>query len=267
VIERAQVDEFARDAPAHHVARCRCTGDLRGHDRQHGAEPLPTGDDQVRCDLGEVRIGGDDRVVHRGFDAASVGFAGRERQQRRRLRAGRDVLEGHVLRLGRDRATDITQRRPHTAAPLRDVGGDGTAHAADGDDVRRPRFGVSDRSDGSRRVLGALRDSSIGARPFIRTSTTLTGPSAEPTLPRPAGNVGAVSEQGTEPTDTDHEESTGTDHQESPGEIDVAGIEADLDGVQAALGRLADGTYWTDEVTGEPIPTDVLAVDPLARRA
>ena len=76
-----------------------------------------------------------------------------------------------------------------------------------------------------------------------------------------------MSEQGTEPTDTDHEESTGTDHQESPGEIDVAGIEADLDGVQAALGRLADGTYWTDEVTGEPISADVLAADPLARRA
>ena len=50
-------------------------------------------------------------------------------------------------------------------------------------------------------------------------------------------------------------------------EIDVVGIEADLDGVQAALTRLADGTYWTDEVTGTPIPADVLAADPLARRS
>lgn len=50
-------------------------------------------------------------------------------------------------------------------------------------------------------------------------------------------------------------------------EIDVVSIEADLDGVQAALTRLADGTYWADEVTGEPIPADVLAADPLARRA
>ena len=50
-------------------------------------------------------------------------------------------------------------------------------------------------------------------------------------------------------------------------EIDVARIEADLDGVQAALARLADGTYWTDEVTGQPIPAEVLAADPLARRA
>ena len=50
-------------------------------------------------------------------------------------------------------------------------------------------------------------------------------------------------------------------------DIDLAAIEADLDGVQAALTRLADGTYWTDEVTGEPIPADVLATDPLTRRA
>ena len=54
----------------------------------------------------------------------------------------------------------------------------------------------------------------------------------------------------------------------SPGnEIDLAGIEADLDGVQAALARLADGSYWTDEVTGEAIPTATLAADPLSRRA
>ncbi len=50
-------------------------------------------------------------------------------------------------------------------------------------------------------------------------------------------------------------------------EIDVVGIEADLDGVQAALTRLNDGTYWTDEVTGEPIPADVLDANPLVRRA
>ena len=48
--------------------------------------------------------------------------------------------------------------------------------------------------------------------------------------------------------------------------IDLDTIEADLDGVHAALGRLAEGTYWTDEITGEPIATEVLAADPLARR-
>lgn len=53
----------------------------------------------------------------------------------------------------------------------------------------------------------------------------------------------------------------------SVGEIDLAGIEADFDGVQAALARLADGTYWTDEVTGAPIAADILVSDPLTRRA
>ena len=50
-------------------------------------------------------------------------------------------------------------------------------------------------------------------------------------------------------------------------EIDLDAIEADLDAVQTALGRLADGTYWTDEVTGAAIPADILAADPLTRRA
>ena len=51
------------------------------------------------------------------------------------------------------------------------------------------------------------------------------------------------------------------------GAIDIIGIEADLDGVQSALTRLADGTYWTDEITGEPLPADLLEADPMARRA
>ena len=49
--------------------------------------------------------------------------------------------------------------------------------------------------------------------------------------------------------------------------IDLVAIEADLDGVQAALARLADGTYWTDEVSGDAIPDEVLAGAPLTRRA
>lgn len=49
--------------------------------------------------------------------------------------------------------------------------------------------------------------------------------------------------------------------------LDLEHIERDLTGVEAALGRLDDGTYWTDEVTGQPIPDDLLAGDPVARRA
>ena len=49
--------------------------------------------------------------------------------------------------------------------------------------------------------------------------------------------------------------------------IDLDAVERDLAAVEVALERLNDGTYWTDEVTGEPIPDHVLAADPTARRA
>ena len=49
-------------------------------------------------------------------------------------------------------------------------------------------------------------------------------------------------------------------------EVDLDAVERDLAAVEVALNRLADGTYWTDEVTGEPITDDVLTRDPLARR-
>ncbi len=50
-------------------------------------------------------------------------------------------------------------------------------------------------------------------------------------------------------------------------ETDLSALERDLAAVDAALERLDTGTYWTDEVTGEPIPDDVLERDPVARRA
>ncbi len=49
--------------------------------------------------------------------------------------------------------------------------------------------------------------------------------------------------------------------------IDLDAIERDLTDVQAALDRLNEGSYWTDEVTGEPIGDDVLAAHPTARTA
>lgn len=48
--------------------------------------------------------------------------------------------------------------------------------------------------------------------------------------------------------------------------LDLGAIERDLDGVERALERLDDGSYWVDEVTGEALPDDVLAVNPVARR-
>jgi len=54
----------------------------------------------------------------------------------------------------------------------------------------------------------------------------------------------------------------------SPAEdVDLDAIERDLTAVEVALGRLAEGTYWTDEITGRPLPDSVLALDPTARRA
>ena len=47
---------------------------------------------------------------------------------------------------------------------------------------------------------------------------------------------------------------------------DLERIADDLADVERALERLSDGTYWTDEITRETIPDDVLADDPTARR-
>jgi hypothetical protein len=49
--------------------------------------------------------------------------------------------------------------------------------------------------------------------------------------------------------------------------VDLDRVERDLEGVEAALARLDSGAYWTDEITGAPLDDDVLAADPVARRA
>jgi RNA polymerase-binding transcription factor DksA len=49
--------------------------------------------------------------------------------------------------------------------------------------------------------------------------------------------------------------------------IDLDAMDADFVAVERALARLAHGTYWIDEVTGRPIPDDVLIADPTTRRA
>jgi RNA polymerase-binding transcription factor DksA len=47
---------------------------------------------------------------------------------------------------------------------------------------------------------------------------------------------------------------------------DLERIAGDLADIERALDRLTDGSYWTDEITGEAIPDAVLAEDPTARR-
>jgi RNA polymerase-binding transcription factor DksA len=51
------------------------------------------------------------------------------------------------------------------------------------------------------------------------------------------------------------------------GALDLDAIATDLDAVDAALARLEDGTYFTDEVTGLPLDPAVLAERPTARHA
>jgi hypothetical protein len=51
-----------------------------------------------------------------------------------------------------------------------------------------------------------------------------------------------------------------------PPPADLERIQRDLADVETALGRLDDGTYFLDEVTGEPMSDEVLAANPLARR-
>jgi RNA polymerase-binding transcription factor DksA len=53
----------------------------------------------------------------------------------------------------------------------------------------------------------------------------------------------------------------------APPATDLDQLERDLAGVETALERLDTGTYWSDEVTGEPIDDDVLASVPIARRS
>ena len=56
----------------------------------------------------------------------------------------------------------------------------------------------------------------------------------------------------------------GVNTHESPLNLDA--IEQDLADVDAALVRLDADTYWTDEVTVEPLIEELLAAEPTARR-
>lgn len=56
------------------------------------------------------------------------------------------------------------------------------------------------------------------------------------------------------------------DPHEAHGPLDLDAIERDLADAETALARLDAGTYFTDEVTGQPLADAVLTSDPLARR-
>ncbi len=66
-------------------------------------------------------------------------------------------------------------------------------------------------------------------------------------------------------TDGDLEADPADDQAEPP--VDLEPIATDLVDVEIALARLENGSYWTDEVTGEALPDELLASSPTARRA
>jgi RNA polymerase-binding transcription factor DksA len=51
------------------------------------------------------------------------------------------------------------------------------------------------------------------------------------------------------------------------GQPSLDDLAEDLAGIEQALERLEDGTYWTDELTGDVLPEELLEADPTARRA
>jgi hypothetical protein len=71
-----------------------------------------------------------------------------------------------------------------------------------------------------------------------------------------------VAAQGTDPGNAD----PGPDYSGTTAVIDLDAIEVDLSDVEVALARLEAGTYWTCEVTGQPLPDDLMAREPLRRR-
>lgn len=87
-------------------------------------------------------------------------------------------------------------------------------------------------------------------------------PASEPTATpteRSAPTASTSAEPGAGPVDAVAPDAAG-------GPIDLDRIGRDLDGVEAALRRLDEGTYWTDEATGADLPDELLAADPVARR-
>lgn len=48
--------------------------------------------------------------------------------------------------------------------------------------------------------------------------------------------------------------------------VDLEAVATELADVEIALARLDNGSYWTDEVTGEPLPDELLERSPVTRR-
>ena len=92
------------------------------------------------------------------------------------------------------------------------------------------------------------------------------GVDEDPTPDQPVVDEPVVDEASADRPSVVDEDPT-ADQPDRPDQPDLDAITADLDAVDVALARLADGTYWVDEVTGERITDEALVADPLRRRA
>ena len=118
VVQRAEMDELAGDSAADHVVTRRRAGDLGGGEGNDGAKAFAPGDDEVRGDLGEVRVG----CLHCGVDLTIDPFEilihRCKGQERRHLRC-----DGHAATLSRRhwpgrhrRRSSATLGHAHTTA-------------------------------------------------------------------------------------------------------------------------------------------------------
>ena len=92
--------------------------------------------------------------------------------------------------------------------------------------------------------------------PHDGETSTASDPANVPEPDAPAAPDTAVTESSATVPESD----------EAVAPLDLEHIGRDLDGVEAALRRLDDGSYWTDEVTGDELPDELLEADPVARR-
>ena len=78
-----------------------------------------------------------------------------------------------------------------------------------------------------------------------------------------ASSVGVVTDASADSPTPQHDSVRDAPGTSPTPDVDLDEIERDLEAVERALDHLSEGTYWTDEVTGQPIPDDTWFVPAL----
>ena len=73
MVQRPKVHEFARNATQDHiVGHLFARAHLGSSDGHHGSQAFAAGNDEVTCDLGEIRVTRADGMQHGGFHPITV---------------------------------------------------------------------------------------------------------------------------------------------------------------------------------------------------